>query len=142
MLECIFGTMKADVYLKILKRRLLRNLPALSPKSKRGAYMERLVYQQDGASSHTAKDVMDYFKEKDIEVLEWPPKSPDLNLIENIWAELKRRLKRSYERREDLVEDIYNCWNSISVDFVQKLHMSMNDRILAVIAAEGGPTKY
>ena len=66
----------------------------------------------------------------------------DLNLIENIWAELKRRLKRSYERREDLVEDIYNCWNSISVDFVQKLYMSMNDRISAAIAAEGGSTKY
>ena len=142
MLGCIFGTVKADVYFKMLKRRLLRNLAALSPKSKKGAHMERLIYQHDGASSRTVKDVMDYFKEKDIEVLEWPPKSPDLNLIENIWAELKRRLKRSYERREDLVEDIYNCWNSISVDFVQKIYMSMNDRILAVIAAEGGPTKY
>jgi len=142
MLECIFGTMNADIYLKILKRRLLRNLPALSPKSIRGARMERLIYQQDGASSHTAKDVLKYFREKEIEVLSWPPKSPDLNLIENIWGELKRKLKRSYERREELVEDIENCWNSISVEFVQKLYNSMNHRILAVIAAEGGPTKY
>lgn len=142
ILECQEKTMTADVYLNLLKRRLLRNLPALSPKSKRGATMDRLLYQHDQATSHTAKIVQDYFQEKQIEVINWPPKSPDLNLIEAVWSQLKYKLKRVYKDYEELVEDVYNAWESIPVEFIQNLYNSMNRRILAVIEAKGGPTQY
>jgi transposase len=42
-----------------------------------------LVFMQDSASIHTARIIRDWFKEKSIEVLKWPPYSLDLNSIEH-----------------------------------------------------------
>jgi len=70
--------MKATIYLDILKRRLLRNYRELSPKSADVDDSNCLIYQQDGASSHTAIDVQRYFNERSFQILPWPAKSPDL----------------------------------------------------------------
>jgi transposase len=61
---------------------------------------------QDGARIHTAGNVMEWLRTKDIEFLEWPPQSPDLNPIENIWAYLKDKL---YKRRDEIKkrEDVW-----------------------------------
>ena len=142
ILECIDGTMDAGVYLGILKRRLLKNYPALSPKTKKGASMNRLLYQHDGSKVHKATLIMDYFEEREIQVIEWPPKSLDLNPIETIWSQLKSKLKRTYDTREELVKDI--CFNFEKIPFLNfdNLYKSMNRRIRAVIEAQGGPTDY
>ena len=38
--------------------------------------------------------MQDYFAEENIEVLEWPPHSPDLNIIENFWAIMKHKIRK------------------------------------------------
>ena len=42
------------------------------------------IFQQDNAAIHTFKITKDWFKAKNIEVLDWPTKYPDLNPIENL----------------------------------------------------------
>ena len=42
------------------------------------------IFQQDGASVHTAHQVSEFFHANNIHVLEWPPHSPDLNIIEHV----------------------------------------------------------
>jgi len=115
ILEALDGTMTtAQVYEDILKRRLLRNFPALNPYTVQGAELDssdRLIFQQDEAKVHKANDVRKYFHERDIGVLEIPPKSPNLNLMEGVWNELKAQLKRFYKDPQELLEDVFRSWN-------------------------------
>ena len=52
-----------------------------------------LAFQQDGAPSHTAKTTKCWLARNDIPLFPHPPNSPDLNPIEPIWHELKKRLR-------------------------------------------------
>ena len=43
---------------------------------------------QDGAPAHRARATTAYLNANNVNVVDFPPKSPDLNIIENIWDEL------------------------------------------------------
>lgn len=51
---------------------------------------KKLILQQDGARCHVAATVMTYLRRKGVTVLEpWPAYSADLNMIEQVWHDLK-----------------------------------------------------
>ena len=47
------------------------------------------LFQHDNASIHTARSTLQWMVDKDIAVLDWPPWSPDVSRIENLWRDLK-----------------------------------------------------
>lgn len=104
-----------------------------------------LYVMEDGASAHRAKATQAVRDEYGIESLVWVPSSPDLNPIEAIWRIIKARLNKRADRATTaagVCQQIQEEWNMLTQADILSLIDSMPDRIAAVIAANGGHTKY
>ena len=101
---------------------------------------------QDGAPAHRAKHTQAEEKKLGIIRLDWPASSPDLNPIETLWRTMKKRLDNLPIRPASapaMIEELQKMWAELIpvIDFVPHI-TSMPARIKAVIAANGGHTKY
>lgn len=76
--------------------------------------------------------------------LDFPPYSPDLNPIENLWFMAKGVDKHCCETTADLEEAILTEWKALNEqsDLLKSLVHSMPARCQAVIDAKGWHTKY
>jgi transposase len=128
-------TMNGERYLEMLRDKLL-------------PWMSRLgatKFLQDGAPCHKSKKVMAFFEQNDIDVMDWPGNSPDLNPIENLWAIMKAKLKKdaSITSLPLLMKAIKLIWvKDLPIDLMKKLAHSMPARIRQCIANKGQMTKY
>ena len=131
----IRGGLTAIEYQNLLRENRIFEL--LNDRFGQSAY----VFQQDGARPHTAKTTLQFLK-ANTEILpdryHWPASSPDLNVIENLWAILK------YEMRYDQIHDVdsmYNeavrVWDQIPIDVVNKLMGDFLPRLRTCEAVAG-----
>ena len=109
---------------------------------------DNMIYQHDGAAPHRAMVVKQWLQQHDIDVLNWPAKSPDLNPIENLWNLLKEEIGPlnhiGPNQKDELKEIILEAWDRLRGRrrIIPKLFNSMNNRLQAVINKNGGHTKY
>ena len=50
--------------------------------------MKDWYFQEDNSPVHKSIKVKEYMKRTGIRVIEWSPKSPDLNVVEDFWKRL------------------------------------------------------
>lgn len=127
------GNLNSAAYQDILTEVLLPlNLP-----------MNHFIFQQDNAPAHKSRSTMQYFEDNELQLLPWPPQSPDLNPCENLWSLMKARLEdQVIHGMVELEAATEQVFENVDVNYMHQLVASMPRRIQAVITARGGTTIY
>ena len=75
--------------------------------------------------------------------MEWPPQSPDLNPIEQIWDHVDSKLRKMCNTSKNtLWLNLQSVWADISNETLSKYIFTMKSRCKAVIEARGGHTRF
>ena len=107
-LICPEGSITAETYVEMLDHDFFDMYQEHLP--------ENFIFMHDNAPPHHAKYTVEYLKNKKIEVMEWPPLSPDLNPIENLWGILSQAIYaggKSYQNTSDLWDALVSAWHAI-----------------------------
>ena len=101
------------------------------------------IFMQDNARPHSANLTATFLRENNVNVLQWPPCSPDLNPIENFWGALKRELdRREIHGMQELFDVTQEVFTRFDQQTLNQLIESMPERCREVIARNGWHTKY
>lgn len=137
-LVVVDGNLNSEGYIGILQEHLWQSVENML-----GDRNMPFIFQHDNAPVHTARNVQAWLDEEDVQVMQWPAQSPDLNPIENVWSEMSRSVTRERpSNKNDLVACLFRCWGNISTQYLQTLYRSMPRRVRAVIRCRGYGTKY
>lgn len=126
-------TMDGDTYHQVLKDHLI------------GFYRQQNCecFMHDGAPPHRKNKVTQLLAENNIEVLEWPGNSPDLNPIENAWHIMKNKVAETQPNNiNELKYAIERMWGQMEIEYFAKLAESMPSRIKDIIKQRGNMSKY
>ncbi|UYV77407.1 hypothetical protein LAZ67_15000907, partial [Cordylochernes scorpioides] len=128
----IQGTMTAQRYVDDVLRPV--TLPYLQGVS-------NALYQQENARPHTARISQQALQ--DVQMLPWPPYSPDLSPIEHVWDIIGRRLHALPQPRseDELWQMVEREWRAIPQDAIRTLIDSLPRRVAACIARMPGHRK-
>ncbi|UYV83437.1 hypothetical protein LAZ67_23001007 [Cordylochernes scorpioides] len=130
----IQGTMTAQRYVDDVLRPV--TLPYLQG-------VPNALYQQDNARPHTARISQQALQ--DVQMLPWPPYSPDLSPIEHVWDIIGRRLHALPQPRseDELWQMVEREWRAIPQDAIRTLIDSLPRRVAACIAVRDlAPSDY
>ncbi|KAJ4444912.1 hypothetical protein ANN_06711 [Periplaneta americana] len=90
LLERIYGRFTAEVYKHILANVMIPSARKRYPEG-------TLFFQQDNHPIHTANRIQRWFtRRRDVDPVDWPSNSPDMNPIQNSWAAVKRILRSNW----------------------------------------------
>ena len=76
----INGNMDSPLYTKILKDDVQGTL------KDHGIKKKDVHFQQDNNPKHTYRVAREWFKKNKVDVLDWAPNSPNMNIIEHVWC--------------------------------------------------------
>jgi transposase len=95
-------------------------------------------FQQDGAPAHRAKKTMTFLQKEINTIPDWPPNSPDLSVIENVWGILKARIaRRGPKTIPELKAILQEEWNNLDQAMLDELIASMPWRFRMCIEEHG-----
>ena len=86
-----------------------------------------------------------YIFDRNIDLMAWPARSPDLNPIENVWSVLAQKVYgecTQYDNVDDLRSGIEKALKEIDPDYLRTLVESVPHRAMKVLERKGLYTGY
>lgn len=101
-------------------------------------------FMQDGAPCHTCAAVVGWLRDCQVDFYDdWPGNSPDLNPIENLWALMKRKLRKCDTSTIPKLEAaLLRIWRDFDPSLLKNLADSAPERLKKCLKRRGMPTKY
>lgn len=135
-LHFIEGNMNKHMYLDILKQHLKASAEKMG-------LTNTFRFYQDNDPKHTSYLVKEWLLYNCPNLMKPPPQSPDLNIIENLWAKLETEIrKHTISNKQDLRNALQEEWSKITPDYIRKYVLSIPNRLQLVLRSKGNPTKY
>lgn len=105
------------------------------------------TFQQDNDPTHKVglELVKEHSKKKGsrIAVMTWPPNSPDLSPIENVWGYVDGKVQaKGCKTFAEFKQTVLKELREVPLSLLKKLCDSMDNRVAMVLASEGGKTRY
>ncbi|KAL4480962.1 hypothetical protein ABPG72_020143 [Tetrahymena utriculariae] len=99
-------------------------------------------FVQDNAPSHRGKKVLDFFKQKRINLLPWASQSPDANPIELVWNALKQQLSkiiqtcRDFDHFKEKIREVFETDKSV-LQCIQNSINNLPKKLQQIIDSKG-----
>jgi len=130
----IQGNFRSEDYIKLLKEKVL---PIIMLNFGKDFFL-----QQDNAPVHQSKEVKMFLKKSNIRTVLWPARSPDINIVEDVWKLISDIVYDGpqFRNKEDLVSAIQKAIchiNSQERQKLESLYGSIRSRLCKVLSRSG-----
>lgn len=116
----VYEKVNSQIYQEILEYYMIPSSEDL--------FEDDFIFQQDVAPPHISVSTKNWFRQRNIQVLPWPPNSPDINPLENLWRIMKKKLQENPPAsKTELVARIKSVWANIDKNVCKHLVYSMQD---------------
>ena len=124
-LDEIKGKITSKTYCNFLENKALPVIKRLCSPS--------ALFQQDNAKSHASGETQAFLEKNNVKLLDWPPQSPDINPIEQVWGWLAHRLNgMRIQNIKELRGTVLKLWEEIPKEAILAFIEKIPDKILYI----------
>ncbi|KAJ6255235.1 transposable element tc1 transposase [Anaeramoeba flamelloides] len=123
---------------RLLKKDLFKSSQWYTRAASKVLWEMELGFPTGRCSSPHSKKTMNFLKKRCHVLDPWPPNSPDLNPIGNLWGIMDKHLeKHKPENKENFIQILKDVWGKVTWETMENLANSMEKRIQLVISRNG-----